>query len=88
MGQISPVYMDGPLLGKEFPVPADCRNVNAVQPNGEPVVYTVRKFRIHLEGQVRVFLIASVWEHTEMEAFLSLLSEQAKNSMYAEEWNL
>lgn len=82
MGQISPVYMDGPLLGKEFPVPETCRNVMSTQDNGEHVQYTIREFVIGLEDQIRTFLIASVWEHTETEAFVALLSEQAKKAMY------
>jgi hypothetical protein len=59
---IHPVYVDGPLKGQDFPVPAASRHVQAVDPEDyrpalaggdgllHPVTYALQRFGFHSGG--------------------------------------
>lgn len=92
---IHPVYADGPLRGKDFPVPGYCRSVQAIDtshpldlenPQGvfcPEVTYHLRQFGFHSGGSSVVLWIACSAPGEPEAGNLAdlLLSDAAKAAM-------
>ena len=89
---IHPVYVDGPLKGKDFPVAYDFLGVTAIDPdepldsNGLPNVttYTLRKFGLRSgDGIVMLWLATAGLGEPDAEVLADLLLSDAAKAARA-----
>lgn len=88
MGDVSPVYVDGPLAGQECPVAMSSHDRviyaqdPAKPPDGPPVVYTLRQFGFGGAAGSVVFWVASVQDTPDPHDLAEhILSDQAKRAI-------